>query len=44
MRDAGYNDAVPPGGTVTLGYVGMLNGGGAQAPSDFTLNGTSCEG
>jgi hypothetical protein len=44
VRDAGFNDAMPPGGAVTLGFVGVLTSGGAQAPPDFTLNGTSCDG
>jgi len=44
VRDAGFNDAVPPGGAVTLGFVGVLIGGGAHAPAGFTLNGTACRG
>jgi serine/threonine-protein kinase len=43
VRDAGFNDAVPPRGAVTLGFVGALTGGGVHAPSGFMLNGTSCD-
>jgi serine/threonine-protein kinase len=44
VRDAGFNDAVPPGGTVTLGFIGVLKSGVAHDPPSFTLNGTSCNG
>ena len=44
VRDAGFNDAMPPGGTVALGFVGVLTGSGAPAPPEFMLNGTSCDG
>jgi hypothetical protein len=44
VRAAGFNDAVPPGGAVTLGFVGVLTDGTAAEPSSFTLNGISCGG
>ncbi len=43
VRNAGFNDAVPPGGAVTLGFIGVLTSGDALEPPDFTLNGTSCD-
>jgi hypothetical protein len=42
VRSAGFNDAVPPGGTVALGFVGVLTDGTTAEPSSFALNGTSC--
>jgi serine/threonine-protein kinase len=44
VRDAGFNDAVAPGGKVTIGFVGVPTGGSAPAQPEFTLNGRSCDG
>ncbi|MCP2340093.1 chitinase [Actinomadura rupiterrae] len=35
-----YNASIPPGGTVTFGFLGS----GSGAPSNCTLNGASCSG
>jgi poly(hydroxyalkanoate) depolymerase family esterase len=40
-RDAGYNAAIPPNGSVGIGFQATHTGNPAK-PTAFTLNGTSC--
>lgn len=42
VRNVGFNDDVPPGGAVTLGFIGVLNHGHAAPPTQFALNGDAC--
>jgi serine/threonine-protein kinase len=42
VRDVPYNATVPPGGTVTLGFLGTAAHGGIAAPTRFTVNGVAC--
>ncbi|WP_066587555.1 rhamnogalacturonan lyase family protein [Cellulomonas timonensis] len=44
VKDAGYNAAVPSGGSVSFGFNGAWNGSTNPAPTTFTLNGTVCTG
>jgi cellulase/cellobiase CelA1 len=44
VRNTWFDRSVPPGGTVTLGFVGPLRSGSANAPANFSLNGASCNG
>jgi endo-1,4-beta-xylanase len=39
--NAGYNGAIPPGGSTTIGFQASHNGNNA-APSGFRLNGAAC--
>ncbi|HEY0531950.1 MAG TPA: cellulose binding domain-containing protein, partial [Actinoplanes sp.] len=39
--NAGYNGAIPAGGSTTIGFQANHNGNSA-APSGFTLNGAAC--
>ncbi|GIG88598.1 cellulose binding domain-containing protein [Plantactinospora endophytica] len=39
-QDLGYNAVVPPGGTVTIGYLTVLP---APTPTDFTVNDLPCQ-
>jgi hypothetical protein len=41
VTNASYNAAIPPGGTVTVGFTGTFTSNDAS-PSAFTLNGTPC--
>lgn len=41
--NASYNATIAPGGTATFGFQGTYSGTNA-APSQFTLNGTTCAG
>ncbi|QBI53631.1 cellulose-binding domain-containing protein [Streptomonospora litoralis] len=41
--DAGYNAAIPSGGSVTFGFQ-ATHSGANDAPPTFTLNGTVCDG
>ncbi|QBI54788.1 rhamnogalacturonan lyase family protein [Streptomonospora litoralis] len=43
VDDAGYNSAIPAGGTVTFGFQATHTGTNS-APGSFTLNGTECDG
>ncbi|MEU5780884.1 fibronectin type III domain-containing protein [Micromonospora lupini] len=38
VRDAGYNALIPPGGSVSVGFIAT----GTQAPEEVTLNGGTC--
>jgi cellulase/cellobiase CelA1 len=42
VTDAGYNQDVPIGGQVTLGFLGSQPGNTSSNPTRFTLNGTAC--
>ena len=42
VSDATYNGAVPPGGSVMIGFVGNQSGNTPAAPTHFTLNGAAC--
>jgi hypothetical protein len=44
VTDAGYNGAVPTGGTAGFGFNGSWNNSSNPVPTSFTLNGTSCTG
>ena len=41
VTNASYNAAIPPGGTVTVGFTGTFTSNDTS-PSAFTLNGTPC--
>jgi Cellulose binding domain len=41
VANASYNAAIPPGGTVTVGFTGTFTSNDTS-PSAFTLNGTPC--
>ncbi|MEO3790721.1 cellulose binding domain-containing protein [Nonomuraea sp. B10E15] len=43
-EDAGYNAAIPQGGSTTFGFNASWNGSGNPAPASFTLNGVTCTG
>lgn len=43
VRDAGWNAALPSGGSVSFGFIGALTGANGS-PRNFRLNGVSCEG
>jgi eukaryotic-like serine/threonine-protein kinase len=42
VKDADYNQALPVGGSVTLGFLGTEHGNTEETPGKFTLNGASC--
>ena len=42
VANASYNADIAPRGTVSLGFIGTLNGGINSAPVSFTLNGAPC--
>jgi hypothetical protein len=41
LTNAGYNGAISPGGSVTVGFQGTWTSSDA-APASFTLNGAAC--
>lgn len=42
VRAMAYNGSVPPGGSVTIGFLGTADHTTISVPSAFTLNGTAC--
>ncbi|TDC93314.1 rhamnogalacturonan lyase [Nonomuraea deserti] len=43
-EDAGYNAAIPQGGSTTFGFNASWNGSENPAPASFALNGATCTG
>ncbi|GIG23431.1 rhamnogalacturonan lyase [Cellulomonas chitinilytica] len=44
VTDAGYNGAIPSGGSAGFGFNGTWNGSSNPVPTSFALNGTTCTG
>ena len=44
VADAGYNGAIPTGGTTSFGFNGSWNNSSNPVPASFALNGVPCNG
>jgi hypothetical protein len=44
VKDAGWNGAVPTGGTATFGFLGSLTGTTNAVPTSIAVNGVTCGG
>jgi hypothetical protein len=42
VRDVGYNNVVPAGGSLSLGFIGTEDSRSADEPTHFRLNGIAC--